>query len=242
MNKLPVQLPLPQGAVVRGTLSESATQEKQTGQSQDKLNDKSHGMLQLGNLKIPVEIPKGANPGRVWVQMQKTAMPYQMKLLTPEQAQKYFEQKLMDLFKPQMQQGEQAQQQKHNTPQQLQQHAQVPQPLNQPDQPFQLLPTSEGWQMWSKDDEHLKGMLQAEQDGDSYQIQGRLDLENLGRVQFSLLGARGVQPRVDLRVMAAMRSVMGQEFQQWLAVHDCEGRCLSATEGRSGYGQSGYVR
>ncbi len=186
-------LPWPTGSLLAGRLEPAS--------------DGAGAMLMLANYRVRVEVPPNVPMGKVWLQLLQREKPGQFRLLSEQQATAF----ITNLFN-------------HQQKALTDKPAIIEHALKQDWQklPLELIPfltEQQEQRLLLLDAEHQpQGFVQAEAGKDEFMLYGRLDLEHLGVLLFSLVGEEGKPFKVVLYVQdKAKHPQLTQAFNDWLS-------------------------
>jgi len=172
-------------------------------------------MLMLGNYRIRIEVPPNTPMGQTWLQLLQREMPGKFRLLSEKQALAL----VVDLLQQNTSSG------KTNKPLQ-QDKTQLAHAMNNQQEwgkfnadnlPFQAEFHGEHWMLYDKKDGHTQGLLQQDRHGQGFMLHGRLDLEHIGAVAFSLESQQDKPWKVLIHLANRQFKVdVEQLFLSWL--------------------------
>lgn len=168
-------------------------------------------MLMLGNYRVRVEVPPNTPAGHVWLQLLQKAMPGQFRLLTQAQAENLIAEMLQ-------RKGEPSEQGQAAKPKSMPTEQTVWSKLNSDNFPFAVEADGQRLTLLDKEDGHTQGLLKEESLGhDDFKLSGRLDLQHIGGLAFSLVGEKDAW-KLDIQLANPMfKQDVGQALQVWLA-------------------------
>jgi len=206
-------LPWPNGSVLSGRLTPPT---EGTG-----------AMLMLGNYRVRVEVPPNTPMSQVWLQVLQRELPGQFRLLTDKQAAVL----IVEMLKQQQTKPEVSKNIAQEQGQAKQSaHQSANQPINQQQEwgklpsdvlPFDAQSYGERLMLLNQQDGSAQGLLQKEEGKDGFMLSGRLDLDNLGALAFSLEGqAAGNTWKVHIHLENGnLKHDVEQAFATWLEQH-----------------------
>ncbi|MDQ6989173.1 MAG: hypothetical protein Q9M19_04760 [Mariprofundaceae bacterium] len=197
-------LPWPNGSLLSGRLSPAA--------------DGAGTMLMLGNYRMRIEVPPNTPMGQMWLQLLQREKPGQFRLLTDQQAIRFIADLLhknTDKLLPNKPLPNAAMQQQAastaHTP--LQELAR----MGGDHFPFHVELHGQHVMLYDQKDGHTQGLVQQDQHGHGFMLHGRLDLEKLGAVAFSLEEKNGAAWKIHVHLHDYQSKVnIEPMFQRWL--------------------------
>ena len=186
-------LPWPNGSLLAGRLTPAS--------------DGLGAVLMLANYRVRVEVPPNVPMGKVWLQLLQREKPGQFRLLSEQQATAL----ITNLFNHQQEA--------------LADKPAITEHMLKKDWqklPLELIPfltEQQEQRLLLLDAEHQpQGFVQVEAKQKEFMLHGRLDLEHLGVLLFSLAGGEGKPFKVALHVQdKAIHPQLKQAFDDWLS-------------------------
>ncbi len=184
-------LPWPNGSLLAGRLAP--------------VSDGAGAMLMLANYRVRVEVPPNVPMGKVWLQLLQRERPGQFRLLSEQQAIVF----IASLFNKQEALADKTAVAEHRFRQDWQKL------------PVELVPfltEQHGQRLLLLDAEReARGFVQAAAKKQEFMLHGRLDLEHLGVLLFSLTGGESQPLKVVLHVQDKARyATLKHVFDDWL--------------------------
>lgn len=193
-------LPWPSGSLLSAKISDADGQ--------------GGALLQLGSYRLRAQVPPNTPMGNIWLQLISSEMPAQFRLLTESRAAALLSEMMAAKMKTEGQALDPARQQAGRSPvdQGWSRMEQVQVPLH-----GEISGQGDRLMLRDPNDGSDRGVIQRSSDAQKFLLHGRIDMDHLGPVAFSLEGHEGNPWK--LRVYAGHDGGyqrLRQEFTSWL--------------------------
>jgi len=202
-------LPWPNGSLLSGRLMPPA--------------EGSGAMLMLGNYRVRVEVPPNTPMGQIWMQLLQRELPGQFRLLTDKQAAMLIADMLKkndpkaELLKnmPQEQNTAKASGEQHAVRYSAGQQEWGKLPTDSI--PFGVQAYGDRLMLLDQKDGGAQGLLQKDEGVNTFMLSGRLDLEHMGGLAFSLEGRADAPWKIHVHLANhTFKHEVEQSFLDWL--------------------------